>query len=205
MNKSAYHFFGLALILSAGLFFLYDGIMARVSLPVYGDEDHFIEEFSFTDQNGSSFNSEDYKDKIWVVHSFFTSCPTICPEMMKTMQNVHNLVRNDSEVMLLSISIDPKHDTPERLLMYSDRWNMDPTQWKLLTGEKKMTYRLLRNSFLQGATDVGSDDGFIHSENIVLVDSNGKIRDIIPGTDKGASTAIVKSIKRLEKEEKNEK
>ena len=41
--------------------------------------------FSFTDQNGKTITNDDFKDKIYVVEFFFTTCPSICPIMTEKL------------------------------------------------------------------------------------------------------------------------
>jgi len=65
----------------------------------------------------------------------FTTCPTVCPVMSATFAAVQNrLGPGAEEVRLVSISIDPEHDTPERLREYARRFKAGP-RWLLLTGE----------------------------------------------------------------------
>lgn len=170
-------------------------------LPIYGNENHKISTFSFTNQLNEPFISTDHDNKIWVVNYFFTSCPSICPKMMKNIQEVHDLVRSEKDILLLSLTVDPKRDTPERLKQYSENYNLNHNSWQLLTGAKKELYLLARKSFLISATDGGGDeDDFIHSENIVIIDKNKKIRSIINGTDPDADREILKVISRIKKE-----
>lgn len=205
LNNSSWVFIGLVMVLSLGLFFLNDLWSNSISsLPVYGEDNHHVENFNMTDQYNEDFSSEDYKGKIWVVNSFFTSCPTICPSIMKNMKETYDYTKEDNDVVMLSITVDPKHDTPEALLKYANRYNMASKNWKLLTGEKIPTYRLLRQSFLQGAADGGADDAFVHSENIMVVDQKGQIRDIINGVSVNADKEIINSINRLKKEANHE-
>ena len=65
----------------------------------------------------------------------FTTCPTVCPVMSATFAAVQNRLGPEAEkVTLVSISIDPEHDTPERLRDYARRFKAGP-RWRFLTGE----------------------------------------------------------------------
>lgn len=167
-------------------------------VPIYGSEGHVIESFQLTNQKGELFNSDDYSNKIWVVNTFFTSCPSICPKMMKNMQSVHDMVRSEKDIVLLSITVDPKRDTPERFQQYLENFNVDNASWFLLTGDKSDIYKLARKSFLISATDGAGDEfDFIHSENIVIIDKEGKIRNFVNGIAENADSQILKTINRL--------
>ena len=193
----------ISLIIIAGFtgasYYAVDYIETKVyPLPVYGPENHEIEDFSLYNQKTDIFNSANYQGKIWVVNTFFTSCPTICPKMMRNMQSVHDIVRQNDDIVLISLTVDPKRDTPERLMRYLDNFNVNHDNWHLLTGPKEDLYRLARKSFLISATDGAGDEyDFIHSENIVVLDQEGKIRSFINGTANDADDQIIKTIKRL--------
>lgn len=166
------------------------------------DANHTIEEFELTNQNNEIFNSRKNKDKIWVLNYFFTSCPVVCPKMMKNMQELHNMIRQEDDIVLLSFTVDPKRDTPERLKKYTERFNIDDEKWHLLTGDKKLLYRLARKSFLLAATDGNGDEhDFIHSENFVIVDKNQTIRNILKGTAEDADLQVLKVINKIKKNE----
>jgi protein SCO1/2 len=71
-------------------------------------------------------------------------------------------------------------------------------KWDLLTGDKKELYRLARNSFLVSATDGdGGPDDFIHSEKLVLIDTQKRIRGFYSGTDEAEVNQLIKDIKKL--------
>lgn len=170
-------------------------------LAIYGEENHVVPDFKFVNQSSEEFNSELHKQKIWVVNYFFTSCPSICPKMMKTMQEVHDIIRAEDDIILLSFTVDPKRDTPEKFTQFLENYNVENSSWQLLTGDKKSLYRLARKAFLISATDGGGDEtDFIHSENIVILDKNQRIRAIINGLAQDADRDILKTITRIKQE-----
>jgi len=65
----------------------------------------------------------------------FTTCPTICPVMSSTFSAAQSKLGDDlARVRMISISIDPEHDTPERLRQYAQKFKAGP-QWLFLTGK----------------------------------------------------------------------
>jgi len=65
----------------------------------------------------------------------FTTCPTICPVMSSTFSAAQSKLGADlARVRMISISIDPEHDTPERLRQYARKFRAGP-QWLFLTGK----------------------------------------------------------------------
>ncbi len=70
-----------------------------------------------------------------MVNFIFTTCTTICPIMSASFSNVQEKLGEESDkVRMVSVSIDPEHDTPERLREYARRFNAGP-QWQFLTGD----------------------------------------------------------------------
>ncbi len=64
----------------------------------------------------------------------FTTCPAVCPVLSATFQAAQSQLGDDLEtVRMVSISIDPEHDTPERLREYARRFRAGQ-QWLFLTG-----------------------------------------------------------------------
>lgn len=84
---------------------------------------HYIPEFTFTNQKSEAVGSKEMKGKVTVVDFFFTSCPSICPVMSTELERVNDMFREESNLQILSISIDPTYDTPEILHDYADKHN----------------------------------------------------------------------------------
>jgi len=171
----------------------------QMPLPVYGAENHSIPDFEFENQNGVLIKSQDLEGKIWIVNYFFTACPSICPTMTKNIQGIHDLVRNDDDIVFLSFTVDPKRDTPTQLKEYANLYNVNHDQWNFMTGDKTSLYRLARTGFLLSASDgaTSDDSGFIHSENVMLIDQNQKIRGIYVGTDEKSMQKCLADLKKL--------
>lgn len=124
------------------------------------------------------------KGKIHVAEFFFASCQTICPKMSAQMMRIQHEFANDSSIVLLSFTVDPKHDTPSVLKGYAAEHQAKPGKWFFMTGDKEQIYKLARESyFLPVSPGDGSDRDFIHSEQLVLVDREGHIRAYCDGTD----------------------
>lgn len=160
-----------------------------------------IQEFEFRNQNGKMFSSGKLKNKIIVANFFFTSCTGICPDMMKHLKKVQHTFINDTAVAFISFSVDPVRDSSARLKLYCDKYNIDNSNWNLLTGDKIDIYRLARKSFYLSAGDGdGGENDFIHSDKLVLVDNNKYIRGYYSGTDDKVVDQLTQDIKKLEHE-----
>ncbi|MGE5943489.1 MAG: SCO family protein [Flavobacteriales bacterium] len=162
---------------------------------------HKIADFSLINQNGKTITQDDYKNKIYVVDFFFTTCQTICPIMTSNMADVQKEIMNDDEVMLLSHTVTPEIDNVQQLKRYAKEKGVDDTKWNLVTGDKKQIYELARKSYLavKNNGDGGAFD-MIHTENFMLIDKKRQIRGFYDGTKSEDIERLLDDIKTLKKE-----
>lgn len=174
---------------------------ALVDQSVRGERDHHIANFSLTDQNGQTITQNTYKDKIYVANFFFTTCKSICIPMTRQMKRVQDAFEDDPQVMLLSHSVTPKIDSVAQLKRFALKKGVDDQKWHLVTGDKKVIYELARKSYFAATTkgDGGAND-FIHTQNLVLVDKEKRIRGFYNGTDPKDVDRLIGDIKTLEHE-----
>ena len=180
-------------------------------LPIYGNKDfdssidkdtlyHQIPDWSFENQNSQIISSEQLDNKIKLVDFFFTSCPTICPQMTLNMSNIQSILRKNclTNIELLSFTVDPIKDSSEKLLEYANSYNVDSTNWNMLTGDQSTIYDLGVNGFLvPNQEDALAPGGFLHSEKLILLDQYNRIRGYYDGTDSLNIPIIVQHIQSL--------
>lgn len=111
-----------------------------------GSEKYFGE-IPLIDQNGQehSLYSDLLKDKVVVINAMFTSCTGSCPVMAGRLVKVQSYLgdRLGKDAHILSISVDPTTDTPEKLASYAESFRARPG-WFFLTGEKANVDEALR-------------------------------------------------------------
>lgn len=153
---------------------------------------HRIPSFPLTNQEGHSVSLDDLKGKVIVADFFFTHCPTICPPLTLNMKRLQQSITNAQRVgdktpdflHFLSFSIDPERDSVARLKYWADRFQINPEQWWLLTGNKRMIYDMSINDMKLGVVDgQGVDTSFIHTDYFVLLDTNRHVRGYYHGLD----------------------
>ena len=171
-------------------------------LPVMGKtKEHRIGDFQLINQDGQLKSTADWNDKIVVADFFFTHCPTVCPKMTKSLIRIQEAFKTDAEILISSFTVDPERDSSAQLKKYARQYNVDTRNWNLLTGDKKEIYKLARNSFMLVATDGdGGPDDFIHSESLVLIDKQKKIRGYYNGTSNKEVNQLIIDIKKLKHE-----
>jgi protein SCO1 len=167
---------------------------------------HTIADFRFVDQDSAWVTNETYADKIYVADFFFTSCPTICPIMKTQMIRIYEAFEDNSEVGLLSYSIDPEHDTVAVLHDFAERLGVKSDRWHFVTGDKDAIYDLGETSYMVVAgEDPGAPGGYIHSGAFLLVDKDRRIRGVYDGTVEEAVDELMEDMKTLLKEYNKEK
>lgn len=153
---------------------------------------HTIPSFSLTNQNGKRVTESLVKGKVYVADYFFTTCQSICPIMSKQLDRVY---KSQTDVMILSHTVDPETDTPEILKAYAEKFQADTNRWIFLTGSKPDLYNLARNGYLLDAQEGnGGAEDFIHTQNFALIDKKGRIRGFYDGTDSSAVNDLITDI-----------
>lgn len=136
-----------------------------------------VPNFSLTNHHGETITQEDLLGKVYVVEFFFTTCPSICPIMHKSLVKVQDKYFGNPKVAFVSVTINPEFDTPEVLNAYAKENNVTNNNWQFLTGELDDIYALANQGFnLYAAEAPEVEGGFEHSGFFALVDKKGNIR-----------------------------
>lgn len=209
-----------AALLVVGIGIAYQMIKAGRSLPIYSpamlnpelvdeskqgvSKNHKISDFSLIDQYGKPFSQEDLEGKYYVADFFFTTCPTICPDMSSQLVRVQEATKNNKEFRIVSHSVTPTIDSAQVLFEYGKRYEADFDRWTFLTGDKKQIYELARKSYFAATTEGdGGPDDFIHTENFILVDKEKRIRGFYDGTDPESVDQLITDLEILAQEYEN--
>jgi len=169
-------------------------------------QDHTISDFTFLNQLGDTIRKADVLGHIFVTDYFFTTCGGICPKMTTQLQRVHREFLNDPHFLILSHTVNPKIDSVEVMYKYARRFEADPTKWWFLTGSKEELYTMARKSYLvvpdeaDPNFDHGAESDFIHTENFVLIDPDGRIRGMYDGTNEAEVSELIRDVYDLKKE-----
>lgn len=178
------------------------GSSAPAADPLIIPPDHprHLVNFSLVDQNGKEVTRESFKHKMIVVSFLFTSCSTVCPYVTEQMAQIQRQTTNDTDVSLLSLTVDPSEDTVTVLAKYARKAGADPTRWSFVTGNENVLQNLIATSFLSHDTDTNFSfmpGNFANSQRIALVDKNGQIVKYFDGLNLDAAHAVVQEIRKL--------
>lgn len=153
---------------------------------------HRIHEPKLVNQLGDTVTFDSLDGKILIIDFFFTRCPTICPRMTLNMKRIAESIHNgkrvgdktNKRVHFLSVSIDPERDSLSRIKAWADRFQVNPEQWWILTGNRDSIYRFVLEEIKLGLIDgEGVDSNFVHSDKFVLLDAARRVRGYYSGLD----------------------
>lgn len=161
---------------------------------------HRVKNFKLVNQLGDSVSLEDMRGKVIVLDFFFTSCPSFCPRLSKNMQRLQKMLKKTAKsnnmVQLLSISVDPEHDSAASLKKYADKYEAEHDIWYFLTGDKKIIYDLAQEELHVGVSD-GEKDDFVHTDRFILLDKQRVVRGYYPGQDSTMFSKLLTDISLL--------
>jgi len=205
----------LIVVFAAGSTASYQILKPKPRLPIFNPTDlnpavvdddlervgrgHRIGNFNLVDQWGNAVDSSLLSGKIYVADFFFTTCPSICIDMGRNFQKVQQAYMDESRVNLVSHTVMPEVDSVEVMHAYGQRMGAIQGKWHLLTGEKRELYRLARRQYFAVMEEGSSFDehDFIHTENVILIDENKRIRGFYDGTDDLQMDQLIRDIQIL--------
>jgi protein SCO1 len=165
--------------------------------------------FQLTDQTGSTFSSKALAGRVTLLDFIYTHCTDACPLLSATFQEAQRKLAADSSlgpsVMLVSLSVDPQHDTPPVLAEYGQQFKADAANWKMLTGDWDQVYDVVTGFKVatrppRPAADAPVPGGteLTHTTRIVLIDQQLQVRAYLDG-DGATADDLIKAARRLVK------
>lgn len=159
-----------------------------------------LPDFRLVEASGRAVTRADLAGSPFVADLIFTSCGGICPVMTQEMARLQKQTADLPALRLVSISVDPETDTPERLAEYAGRFGADPARWIFLTGDSDQIRRLAAEGFLLAVADGDpskGDEAILHSPRFVLVDAESRVRGTYDVRDAEAMLRLRGDLRRL--------
>jgi protein SCO1/2 len=145
-------------------------------IPVLGQ----LPEFALVDQDDQAFTRDSMAGRLWVSAFVFTHCNSTCPRLTAHMKGLQTRVSDVSAANFVSVSVDPRNDTPEVIKAYMTKNALDERNWRFVTGDEESIRRVVVDGFKVPIGDedsraAGADD-IMHSNSFVLVDDKAQVR-----------------------------
>jgi protein SCO1/2 len=177
----------LILLLLLFSFLFFTGCESR-----FPEKNEFIKSYTFLNHDSSKISFPGYyKDKIVVMGFIFTNCPDVCPITTNKMRLIQERIKEEgiNNVEFAALSFDPQRDMPSVLKEYARIREMDLKNFQFLTGEENQIKSFLKRVNVTVFVEDTSytDDGeavyfFAHTDRIILIDQEGRIRKEYPGS-----------------------
>jgi len=135
-----------------------------------------VPDVAMRDQSGAVYSLGTLRGRVLVVNFIYTRCPDVCLALGDALQQLQRTLpaeRLGEDVLLLSISFDPAHDTPERLAAYG-QWFRAGDGWRVLRPESRAGLDALLETFGVVVIPDGQG-GFEHNAALHLVDRQGRL------------------------------
>ena len=177
---------------------LHVGPWAEEPLPVFWA----VPTFTLTDQQGRPFGSADLNGRAALFSFVYTNCPDVCPLLTSNMAQIQHRLRTKgllgTKVELVSVTVDPRRDTPSVLAEYASRYHADADAWRFLSGEPDSIYEVLwgfKLNTVEVARAFEGADVVPHASRFVVVDPSGQVR----GQPMGDQTPIDDIVRMVER------
>ncbi len=136
--------------------------------------------FSLIDQDGQRLTNEDLRGKIVLYAFTYTRCPSPCYEIETTMQEIlqrqHEVQLGEVPLVLVTISFDPRHDTPAVLKAHARSLSVDSEKWIFATGSDESLLKTIIGAGFEVYYQQKEDGTFTFDPAFILVDGWGIIR-----------------------------
>ncbi len=146
-------------------------------VPPPGSNEPILKEFTLTERDGTEFHSGRLDDQVWVASFFFASCPGSCRAQNLELMTLQNEYAKKG-VKFVSITCDPKTDTPGKLREYAQTFQALPEAWYFLTGDLTYIRRIGSEIFSVWVDERG------HMDRFMTVDKWGNVRGHFDWHDK---------------------
>ncbi len=180
----------------------FSGSRKKAALPPgHLDTPRQLVAFNLTDRSGRSVTQAELAGRILVVNFVFTSCLLSCRAVNDRMEEIQRLVADWADVQLLSLTVDPRTDTPSVLAKFADSFHADTNRWLFLTGNKPELYDLIETSFIPKSPELEDliPGGFTNTDRIMLVDQKGSVFASFNGLNRGVVSDVLTQIEKLRK------
>lgn len=139
-----------------------------------------IPDFVLTDQTGTKVRLSEMRGEPIAVTFLYTRCPiaTACPMTTAKFSKLDALLAGKNLGLLLTVTVDPEHDTPAVLADYAKKAGANPKRWKFLTGSPEDVARVASSFGVMYYPDHGQT---IHSQAVAVVDPKGRLSTIYFG------------------------
>lgn len=160
------------------------GVLRSPAVPALVPLGQPVPDFTLVDQDGRPLSLASLKGQVVAISFIYTRCPLpdYCPRVMTNLGALRDRFRDriGRDLTLVTVTFDPKYDTPETLKAYAVRYGADVPGWRLLTGSARDIERVCS---LFGV-EFWPEEGMItHTLQTAIIDRQGRLAATVEGTE----------------------
>jgi protein SCO1 len=158
----------------------------QIALPALAERagvGDLAQDFTLNDQDGAPVRLSDLHGRVVAINFIYTRCPVpeVCPRLSANFASAQRRFSQSfgKDLTLLSITLDPQHDTPEELRKYAKIWNARREGWRFLTGAPDAVQRVAERF---GMTYWPEEGLITHTSITAVIARDGRIGALIEGS-----------------------
>lgn len=160
------------------------GILMTPAAPTLVKIGQPMPDFTLVDQRGASVSLSALRGRVVAVSFIYSRCPLpdYCPRVVQNLGRVRDRFRNrlGRDLALLTVSFDPRYDTPEVLREYAEHFDADVPGWHFLTGPPEAIERVCAAFGIEYWPDQGL---ITHTLQTAVLDREGRLAAAVEGKD----------------------
>jgi protein SCO1 len=161
-----------------------EGLASSPAVPALVPIDGMLPAVDLMDQDGAPASPASWRGRVLAINFIYTRCPLpdYCPRLVSTFSALRRrfAARLGRDLMLVTVTFDPRFDTPSVLKAYAKAYGADDPGWRFLTGTPEEIARLCRGIGVQ----YWAEEGLItHSLQTAIVDRQGRLRAVVEGKE----------------------
>lgn len=158
-----------------------------------------VPSFSGVTHEEKQWSTDDMKGKWWLTKTIFTRCPTVCTVMTPNMVQLQEAIEKEGlDVQIVSFTVDPEFDTPERLKDYGEAYEANLETWDFITGYTEEELKdFVFEAMKQNIIKIPDQNDIGHPTRFYLVNPDGEIVRMYEGEANFDLDAYIADLKQL--------
>src|SRR5690625_16599 len=203
MNKRNNQWTAVIIILMFGLSLFYlgtDGFTAFTAETARTsnllEEQPKLPSVTLEDHEGDEYDFSKFEGKYMLMTFIYTACSTVCPQLEMNVKEIYEQIPTQylgNDLMFLSISFDPKRDTPQILNNYRENIGGDGNIWRMARIADEQQLKATLDGFDIIVIPDGDGD-YAHNVAFYLVDPEGYLIDVMDFQDIAGATARIMEV-----------
>ena len=166
--------------------------------------DKSLLDYKFTNELGQAVSFNDFRGEALAITFFYTRCPLpdYCPRLSKNFEEASQKLKATANAPtnwhFISVSFDPRADTPQVLKSYGLSYGYDPAYWSFFTGPQDKIAELARGAGVTYETDAGTIN---HNFRTLIIDPKGHLQMVFPISGNLSDQIVTEILKATSKTE----